>query len=225
MQCGVVVQSPRYRRLMGPAAKALSVVDGSWTVNHLIGAPSRTHRLLPRMIGMGSRRSRRYRRLVGPAAKALSAVDGSWAANQLTGAPRRPHRPLRRTIGMESQHNRRHDRPDPVRSRGVVNVGIEWRGVVGTWVLSRGVAIRSCAANQLTPVRPHRFVHCGIVVLSRPPQRIRRLNGHRFLISSSAVRRPQRTSSQTRRSVRAAPLPIGIILSTSRDARVRFSGR
>jgi hypothetical protein len=44
-------------------------------------------------------------------------------------------------------------------SRGVVRIQIEPNGVVN----------RSYAANHLTPVRPHRFVQCSVVLRSRPP--------------------------------------------------------
>jgi hypothetical protein len=45
-----------------------------------------------------------------------------------------------------------------IQSRGVVNTQVQSRGSVNTQVQSRSVFDRSCAANYLTPTRPHRFV-------------------------------------------------------------------
>jgi hypothetical protein len=58
-------------------------------------------------------------------------------------------------------------------------------GVVGGQIQSRRVTIeRACAANALTPARPHGFVQLKMVLLSRPLRRNRRFNGHRVQISS-----------------------------------------
>ncbi len=67
-------------------------------------------------------------------------------------------------------------------SRSGVDIDIGSHSVVNIEVGSRSGVNRSCAANHLTPVRPHGFEQYSIVLLSRPPRWNRRHNGHRIRI-------------------------------------------
>ena len=129
-----------------------------------------------------SRPPRRSRRLNGPPPTSRSAVNRSRAANHVTAAPARPHRFVPRSNVLLSRPPRRSRRLNgpPIRI---------YRAVLST---SRPAqccqpVVRGEPPHR-TPVRPHSFVQRTIVLLSRPPRRNRRLNGHRIRIwSRSAV--------------------------------------
>jgi hypothetical protein len=70
----------------------------------------------------------------------------------------RPPRGNRRLNGPRIQIQSRRVVDIRIQSRRVVDIRIQSRRVVDIPIQSRRVVGRSCTANHLTPVRPHRFV-------------------------------------------------------------------
>jgi hypothetical protein len=92
--------------------------------------------------------------------------------------------------------------------------GVNGRGQAG------GGFNRPCAANELTPTRPHGFVQLSVVLLSRPLRRNLRLNGHGVQISWRKV--VYRSRDEPLRSRGSASPPIHRTL-TSYCQRTRRS--